>query len=119
MTPLEAVLNLCIDDGVSSRGHRVNIFKTNYYYTGVATAMHSTYTSETVTTFSGANTPPTYTSPTITVPQTQSAYTGYATWDQPGSCGSGDGPEENAAVKAQAVGGIAIILAFLAMIIVA
>ena len=81
MTPLEAVLNLCIDDGVASRGHRVNIFKTTYYFTGVATAMHSTYTSETVTTFSGANTPPTYTAPTITVPQTQAAYTGYATWD--------------------------------------
>lgn len=70
MTPLEAILNLCIDDGVANRGHRSNIFKTNVYYTGVATAMHASYTSETVTTFAGAWTPPPYTSPDITVPNT-------------------------------------------------
>lgn len=68
MTPLEAVLNLCIDDNYPSRGHRTNIFKDSFYYTGPSTAMHSTYTSETVTTFSGAWTPPVYTMPTISVP---------------------------------------------------
>jgi len=41
MSPLEAVLNLAIDDNYPSRGHRDNIFKTNFYYTGVGTAMHS------------------------------------------------------------------------------
>lgn len=39
-TPLEALLNLAIDDGVSSRGHRTNIFQKNFYYTGMATEMH-------------------------------------------------------------------------------
>lgn len=100
MTPLEAVLNLCIDDGVPSRGHRVNIFKSEYYYTGPYTAMHSTYTSETVTTFSGAWSAPTYTAPTITVPQSVAAYTGFALWDDPSPCessGSSDGTSEDSA----------------------
>ena len=42
-TPLEAILSLAIDDGVAGRGHRVNIFKDNFYYTGVATAAHKQY----------------------------------------------------------------------------
>ena len=97
MSPLEALLNLCIDDGVPGRGHRVNIFKTTYYYTGVATAMHSVYTSETVTTFAGAWTAPTYTSPDITVPRTMAAYTGFAAWDSPSACASANTPAEESA----------------------
>ena len=88
MTPLEAVLNLCIDDGVSSRGHRTNIFKSNFYYTGVATNMHATLTSETVTTFTGSWITPSYTAPTIAVPQSVAAYTDYASWDTPSQCDS-------------------------------
>jgi uncharacterized protein YkwD len=89
-TPLEAVLSLAIDDGVPSRGHRVNIFKPEFYFTGVASEMHKSFRSETVTTFSGANTPDTsYVAPTITVPATAAAYTDYSTWNKASPCGDG------------------------------
>lgn len=86
-TPLEALLTLAIDDGVPGRGHRLNIFKTQYYYTGVATEMHNITKSETVSTFSGAIKPDTsYSAPTITVPESAATYKNYATWDTPSTC---------------------------------
>ena len=86
-TPLEAILGLAIDDGVSSRGHRVNIFKSEYFYTGAATEMHSVYRSGTVTTFAGMWTADTtYVAPTITVPETAASYSNYSVWDVPSSC---------------------------------
>ena len=87
MTPLEAVLNLCIDDGVASRGHRRNIFDENFYFTGVATGMHKTYTSETVSTFMGDFTPSeNYVAPRLLIPRTISEYTNFAKWDTPSNC---------------------------------
>ena len=44
-SPLEALINLAIDDGLPDRGHRDNIVNIEYYYTGVATDFHSTFTS--------------------------------------------------------------------------
>ena len=85
-TPIEAVLSLAIDDGVAGRGHRVNIFKKDFYLTGVATAMHKQYRSETVTTFAGLNAPDaSYVAPTITVPKTAAEYKDYAVWET--ACG--------------------------------
>jgi hypothetical protein len=68
MTPLEALLNLCIDDGLDTRARRNNVFKSNYYYSGVDTAMHSKYTSMTVIDYSGSWMRQTYTAPTIAIP---------------------------------------------------
>jgi len=91
-TPIEAVLSLAIDDGVAGRGHRVNIFKKDFYLTGVATAMHKQYRSETVTTFVGLNEPDaSYVAPTITVPKTATEYKDYAVWDTASTCGGGAG----------------------------
>ena len=87
-TPIEAVLSLAIDDGVPSRGHRDNIFKKDFYLTGVATAMHQQYRSETVTTFAGLWTPDTsYVAPTISVPKKAAEYKDYAVWDSASTCG--------------------------------
>lgn len=74
MTPLEAVLGWAIDDGVSSRGHRNNIMKKDFSWTGSATAMHKTYDSETVACFSGAWNPTIYEAPKIAVPKTADEY---------------------------------------------
>ena len=98
-TPLEAILSLAIDDGVAGRGHRVNIFKGDFYYTGVDTAAHKSYRQETVTTFSGkfeAPSPP-YDAPKIDVPKTAADYKDYAKFDTPSTCGQdGDKTDETA-----------------------
>ena len=39
----EAVLQLLIDDGVASRGHRENIFNAAYAWIGIGVAPHGTY----------------------------------------------------------------------------
>lgn len=84
---IEAVLALAIDDGVASRGHRTNIFKSNFYYTGCGTDMHKKYKSETVTTFSGSYKPDLkYKAPTIKVPTKMSENTGFSKWDAPAKC---------------------------------
>lgn len=44
----QIVLQLIIDDGVPSRGHRTNIFKAAYKYLGAFTANHTIYRTETV-----------------------------------------------------------------------
>ena len=41
----EMVLQLIIDDGVSDRGHRTNIFSSSWAYTGIASGDHAEYTS--------------------------------------------------------------------------
>ena len=82
-TPLEALLSLAVDDGDANRGHRTNIFSTDYFYTAMATEIHEKFRSETVTTFSGMFTADTnYEAPTIYVPTTAAEYTDYSTWDQ-------------------------------------
>ena len=87
-TPLEAILSLAIDDGVEGRGHRVNIFNDKFYYTGCATAAHTKYGFETVTTFSGKNEPPNppFDAPKIDIPKTFAEYKDYAKFDTPGPC---------------------------------
>ena len=39
------VLNLLIDDGVTSRGHRANLLSTDFTDIGVSTGMHELYES--------------------------------------------------------------------------
>lgn len=39
----EAVLQLLIDDGIATRGHRKNIFNPDYAYIGVGVAPHGGY----------------------------------------------------------------------------
>lgn len=55
--PLDKVLRLLIDDGISSRGHRKNLLNTNYKISGIYTGDHSKYTTETVQIFAGRWTP--------------------------------------------------------------
>eukprot|EP01017_Pseudomicrothorax_dubius_P047606 TRINITY_DN8571_c0_g6_i2.p1 TRINITY_DN8571_c0_g6~~TRINITY_DN8571_c0_g6_i2.p1 ORF type:complete len:189 (-),score=35.94 TRINITY_DN8571_c0_g6_i2:61-627(-) len=54
LDPYDVVLDLIIDDGVSSRGHRLNIFNEAFISIGVGTAPHKEYTYNTVLDFLGA-----------------------------------------------------------------
>jgi len=49
----EIVLQLIIDDGVTSRGHRDNIFKPEFKVLGSWTHSHLTFTTETVIDYTG------------------------------------------------------------------
>lgn len=67
--PLDAVLNLAVDDGVASRGHRTNIFSADYFYQGCSTEMHSVYGSETVIDYMGSWSPDyNFESPQVPIP---------------------------------------------------
>jgi len=87
-TPLETLILLAISDGDPDNKTRALIFDENYFYTGVATEMHSVHESGTVVTFSGMDVPDTsYVSPNITVPDSLENYTTYSLWnDEPSSC---------------------------------
>jgi len=52
----EIVLQLIIDDGVPSRGHRTNIFKPEFLILGSWSSGHLTYSSETVIDYAGGMT---------------------------------------------------------------
>ena len=39
----EVVMQLIIDDGVASRGHRVNIYKKDFKVVGISTGAHKKY----------------------------------------------------------------------------
>ncbi len=47
-TPRDVVMQLIVDDGVPSRGHRKNLFKADYKTLGVATGPHAKFGSMTV-----------------------------------------------------------------------
>jgi uncharacterized protein YkwD len=52
-TAREIVINLLIDDGVSTRGHRNNIFNSSYLVTGVSCGKHPLFGGMCVCTFAG------------------------------------------------------------------
>ena len=53
-TAREIVIQLLIDDGVKSRGHRRNILESQYVYVGVAVGPHKTFTTMCVMDFATA-----------------------------------------------------------------
>jgi hypothetical protein len=55
-TGRDHVILLMVDSGVPSRGHRVNIFKTDYTNAGVDFGAHATYGAVSCTNFSGGYT---------------------------------------------------------------
>ena len=54
-SPLAVLVRLAIDDGLSSRGHRDNMFRESAAYVGIYTGMHSVYGSMTCFDFTGSN----------------------------------------------------------------
>ena len=55
-TGIDIVMQLFIDDGVASRGHRVNLMKPEYTVTGSASGPHERYNDMTCITYAGSYT---------------------------------------------------------------
>ena len=51
--PKEVIVDLAIDDGVSNRGHRTNIFNENYKLVGCFTGFHKAHNTSTVLNYNG------------------------------------------------------------------
>jgi hypothetical protein len=58
-TPRESVINLLIDDGVPSRGHRTNLVNPQFLKVGIATGPHTKFRTCCVMDFAGATGPKT------------------------------------------------------------
>jgi len=52
-SPLQVLVDLAIDDGVSNRGHRTNIFNPKFANIGIYTGAHKKYDTFTVLDYSG------------------------------------------------------------------
>jgi len=50
-TALEVIIQLIVDDGVPSRGHRTNLFNPNFKVCGTFTGPHKVYDTMTVQNF--------------------------------------------------------------------
>lgn len=77
-SPLQVLTDLAIDDGVSSRGHRTNIFKKAFAYVGIYTGPHKTYGRQTVFDYSGSWKEFNYNSPALPTPSSYMAYKNFA-----------------------------------------
>lgn len=51
--PRKVIMQLAIDDGVRSRGHRNNIMNSRYRVTGINTGYHRRFKQQTVITYGG------------------------------------------------------------------
>jgi hypothetical protein len=86
--PLGTLSAFLIDDGVASRGHRTNIFKSAFAQTGAYTGKWGSSSWETVVVYSGSNTALNFVGPKISVPAKFGESTKYpapdakaGTWD--------------------------------------
>lgn len=52
--PIEVILQLAVDDGVPSRGHRKNLFNTGFVKAGIFTGDHKAYRKSTVILYNGS-----------------------------------------------------------------
>ena len=52
-TGQDVIVNLIIDDGIENRGHRINIFKPDYKYMGIASGTHREFDTITVLDYVG------------------------------------------------------------------
>lgn len=52
-TGVDVIISLLVDDGVPDRGHRLNMFKTDIKYIGIATAVHREYETVHVINYTG------------------------------------------------------------------
>jgi uncharacterized protein YkwD len=53
--PLDIVMSLLIDDGITNLGHRKNILNPSLNYVGIAIEKHKTYRTTCVMDFAGTN----------------------------------------------------------------
>jgi len=67
-SPLQVLTDLAVDDGVSSRGHRRNIFQGKFAYVGIYTGPHKTYGRQTVLDYSGSYTNFNFQGPKLQIP---------------------------------------------------
>jgi len=93
-SPLQVLTDLAIDDGVSSRGHRSNIFNKAFANVGIYTGPHKTYGRQTVFDYSGSWKEFNYNSPALPIPSSYMAYKNFASpLAKPGTSAGGSTAE--------------------------